>query len=388
MFAAACLVLAILLLGVGLLAVFRAPTLPLVFLAVGATELGQWFALGAMGVAVVAPRDGAPGITAAVLALLVAGLLLSPAVRAMLQARRIRESLGAFGDVPPVFSAATLFRLPASHRVSGERFAADGVPFDFYRANSAGPAPLVVVVHGGGWMAGAAGELAAWNCWLVRRGCAVAAVEYRLVPAAVWPSQRDEVLAVIAHLRARAGEFGVDPDRIVLLGRSAGGQIASAIAAAPDQPWLRGCVCLYSPFDMGFAYEHGREDDVLRSRWLLRSYLGGTPEERPEAYREASAYETVTATSPPFLLVHGGRDELVWRVQTERFAARLKERGVWHAFLELPWATHAFDYNLHGPGGQALAAALATFLDRVFCRPERLPSGQKRASGGRSSSRE
>lgn len=373
------LVLALILLGLSLLAIFRAPNLPLFRLAVGATEFGQWFALAALGVAAATPHRDPVGQLAVALSLVAAALLLSPSLRAALAARRLRKILRVFGAPPPLFRWRALFRRPESHRPSGERRQTpDGVPFDFYRAEADCAAPLVVVIHGGGWMAGAADEMAAWNRWLARRGFAVAAVEYTLVPHATWPRQRDEALAVIADLRAHAPLHGLDPDRVFLLGRSAGGQIAAAIATLPAQPWLRGCVALYAPFDMDFAYAHGRDDDALRSAWLLRSYLGGAPAEQPVHYREASAYHLVTPAAPPFLLLHGRRDELVWSAQSARFAARLADLGVPHAYLELPWATHAFDFHLHGPGGQILAAALETFFRHA-------PVEQTRAPGRHSS---
>ncbi len=365
-----CLGLALAFLAFSALAVFRAPTLPLVFLAVGATEMGHWFAVGAFGLASLSPHRTAPGMTAAGLALLAAITLLTPAARAWRNAPKIRAALApAFGHPAEIFCGRKLFSPFVSHRQTCERLSIEGpggpVRVDFYRTRADRPAPLVLVVHGGGWMAGGAEEMAAWNPWLAQRGYAVASVEYRLVPAASWPGQREDVLAALDHLRENAARFGLDADRVVLLGRSAGGQIASAIAAPGGRPWLRGCVCLYAPFDLGFAYEFGREDDALRSRWLLRGYLGGTPDEQPAHYREASAYLTASPSAAPFLLLHGGRDELVWKVQSERFSTRLTEIGVRNALVELPWATHAFDYHLHGPGGQALAAGLLAFLRSV-----------------------
>lgn len=344
--------------GLGLLAVFRAPTLPLVFLAVGATEFGHWFALLALGLAALC----APSLAAA-LFLLAAALLLTPAGRAA------RSSAA--------FRWRDLLRLSINHRPTGDRLVIEGpggpLGIDFSFTEKPG-APLVVIAHGGGWMAGDSHELAGWNRWLAARGYAVASVDYRLVPTGAWPAQRDDVLAAIAFLRANAVRFGIDPGRIVLLGRSAGGQIVSAIAAPGEHPWLRGCVCLYAPFDMNFAYEHSRDDDILRSRWLLRCYLGGPPKQAPAHYREASAYQTVQPGAPPFLLLHGRHDELVGFVQSERFAERLARLGIPHTFLALPWARHAFDFNLHGPGGQVLAAALATFLERTCTLASAPPS--------------
>src|SRR6185437_2536684 len=97
---------------------------------------------------------------------------------------------------------------------------------------------------------------------LAGRGYAVADISYRLAPGAVWPAQRDDVLAAIAGLRGAAGRLGIDPDRIVVFGRSAGGQIAEAAAYWARDPGLRGVAAFYAPADMNFAYAFGREDDI------------------------------------------------------------------------------------------------------------------------------
>lgn len=322
--------------------------------------------------AVFAPKDSAAGIAAAAISTLAAALLISPLLRACGSAGNFRRAIEQGLGVAPrkrLIDFMTLWRPSISHRPPCERLVIEGaggrLEIDFFRAKNANPAPLVVVVHGGGWVAGGAGELGGWNAWLAAGGYAVAAVDYRLVPTGAWPAQCEDVLVAVAHLRAVAPRLGIDSERVVFLGRSAGGQIASAIAATGGHRWLRGCVCFYSPFDMAFAYAHGSDDDLLRSRWLLRCFLGGTPEQEPAAYHGASAYLHAEKGAPPFLLLHGGRDELVWIAQSERFSRRLTELDVPHAFLRLPWATHAFDYNRNGPGGQIAAAGLEAFLRRV-----------------------
>ncbi|MGH8047770.1 MAG: alpha/beta hydrolase [Chthoniobacterales bacterium] len=363
------LAVAVVFAGISLLAVFRARTLPQFFLAVGATEFGHFFALLAV---VFAVASAGHCIAAAVVLAISAVMFASPTARALRAVGKIRtafkQCLGAFPSQPLIRFGA-LWRPGIFHNPPCEKHMIEGpggeLGVDFYRATGSAPAPLVVLVHGGGWMAGDSRELAGWNRWLARRGYAVAVVEYRLMPTGAWPSQREDVLAAVEYLRGNAAGFGVDRERVVFFGRSAGGQIASAIAAAGEHPWLRGCVCLYSPFDMVFAYEHGSDDDMLRSRWLLRCHLGGRPEERMETFRDASAYLTANKTAPPFLLMHGTRDELVWVLQSRRFAQRLSELGVPNALIELPWATHAFDFNMSGPGGQITASCLDAFLRRV-----------------------
>ena len=97
----------------------------------------------------------------------------------------------------------------------------------------------------------------------------------------------------------------------------------------------------------------------------MRQYLGGTPDSARENYESASALPRVNAQTPPTLLVHGALDALVWYRHSVRLDARLTERSVPHVFLALPWATHACEYNLHGPGGQLTTFAVDWFLATV-----------------------
>lgn len=194
----------------------------------------------------------------------------------------------------------------------------------------------------------------------------MAAISYRLAPHHLWPAQREDVLAALAHLKAHATELGIDPTRFILFGRSASGQVASATAFTANDPAIRGVVAFYAPHDMRFAWDHSREDDVLDSFKLLRQFLGGSPDEAAQKYESASAFMRVErGVTPPTWLVHGTIDTLVWRRQSERLAARLDEDRVPNVFVELPWATHAFDVNLHGPGGQLSTFALEWFLAAV-----------------------
>jgi acetyl esterase/lipase len=259
---------------------------------------------------------------------------------------------GLFAAGPAPVSAETL-------RYSGE------LALDFYRAVGKSPAPCVVVIHGGGWDGGSREEIAHFNHWLARAGYAVAAIDYRLAPGAVWPAQRTDTLAALAYLKTHATTLGVDPARFVLLGRSAGGNIAQAVGYTAADPAIRGVIALYAPADLHFAWRYSREDDVLKSPQLLRQFLGGPPEAASSGYDSASGYLHVAKTTPPTLLLHGQLDTLVWHRQSERLAARLAENRVPHVFVSLPWATHAFEYNFAGPGGQLTRFSVEWFLAAV-----------------------
>jgi len=89
------------------------------------------------------------------------------------------------------------------------------------------------------------------------------------------------------------------------------------------------------------------------------------PDVARAAYDSASAYLHVAKSTPPTLLLHGQLDTLVWHRQSERLAARLGEHRVPPAFVSLPWATHAFEFNLAGPGGQLTTFSIEWFLAAV-----------------------
>jgi acetyl esterase/lipase len=359
----------------GLLTVFRAPPWSPWKLAILAGEFGHWLALPSVLIAGAGwpAAPGPSGTTATLLGLLATGLFLKPAWQAARLARplpaRLREGFGDWtGDGYPAFTWRELFG-------AGEQTAAKpatmefapGLALDLYRPAQSGngQAPCVIVIHGGGWDGGDRRQLPGLNHWLVKRGYAVAAISYRLAPSHRWPAQRDDALAAIAFLKARGPALGIDPARLVLLGRSAGGQIAQSVAYTARDPAIRGVVAFYAPSDLIFGYVNTHEDDMLRSPTLMRQLLGGPPDRERAAYESASPIFHVTRDAPPTLLLHGVNDSIAWHRHSERLAERLAANGVPHLNLLLPWATHAFDFNLRGPGGQLTRYALAWYLARV-----------------------
>jgi acetyl esterase/lipase len=294
--------------------------------------------------------------------------MLRTVAHAMWIARKLPTQLeAAFGKADVARSPFTIVGLVPSRRARvpiETRAVAAGLPMDFYRAQGGvTPAPCVVMIHGGGWDNGDRAQLPELNHHLARRGYAVAAVSYRLAPATVWPGQGDDIAIAIDYLKSHAIDLGIDPTRLVLMGRSAGGQLATALAYGRPGLAVCGAVSFYGPHDQVFAWGFSREDDILNATKLLRQYLGGSPETAAEAYRTASGYLIVNQSNAvPTLLVHGLQDSMVWHKQSERLHAKLDGLGVPNALLSLPWATHGCDYNPHGPSGQLSWYALEWFL--------------------------
>ncbi|HWQ14114.1 MAG TPA: alpha/beta hydrolase [Roseiflexaceae bacterium] len=374
----------------------RAPTYRLWLAAVGVTEWGHGLAPLALA-ALLRPYRRAIGFPAWTLGAAAGVVGALPLLRALPLARRLPDELvAAFGPVQPrtrpgapprpaPLVSLDLLRGVASPTVRCDRLAyrcaaGQELRLDLYRplpaCPSNGPAgkgvggdeaglPVVVVVHGGGWESGDAGQLPEVNRYLAARGYAVAAICYRLAPQHPFPAALEDVLAAVAHLKAHAMELGLDGGRIVLYGRSAGGHLALLAAYTARDPAIRGVVALYPPIDLRWGYANPAARRVIDSCAVLERFLGGTPETASAAYDAASPLTFVGPESPPTLLVHGGQDVMASPLHSRWLAQRLAAHDRPHLLLELPWATHGFEANLSGPGGQLLLYALERFLSAV-----------------------
>jgi acetyl esterase/lipase len=329
-------------------------------------------------------RRGRRWLTGVTVALCAAGvvLLCKPAVQAWRLGRTLDATLDAAFGAPavpppcPAFSlaAAVVPRNPAPVAIETMQYA-DGLALDFYRpaaaAGAAGrsPRPCVVVIHGGSWVSGNRlddGTKRWLNDWLAGLGYAVASIDYRLSPQFQWPAQRDDLLAAIRFLRDHAVDLGIDADRLVLLGRSAGGQMAIAAAYAEVIPGIRGVVDVYGPTDFDLTWDAATRPRSLDHRYNLELFLGGSPETARAAYRSASGAMLVTPRAPPTLILQGGLDINVFPEQAELLDRNLAAAGVPHALVVLPWAGHAFDFvNFNTPGAQIGRYATARFLASV-----------------------
>lgn len=355
--------------------------------AILAGEYGHYLAIVSLVLACVAIAYGAvmveagqpywrAGGLAALLALVATGLFLSPLGYAFKMASRLPAKFErAFKERPPRVTLDLrqmwlpwpgVERVVVSTHVFTPTDWAEALQLDFYPASQPN-APVVVVVHGGGWQSGDREQFAATNHVLAQAGYAVAAIDYRLAPEYRWPAQRDDTLQAIAWLKAHATELNIDPGRIVLMGRSAGAQVAGAVAYTAGDPAVRGFVGLYGIYDMNFCWSIAREDDVLNTIKLMTQFLGGAPSPANQAdYDSASPQGYATSgRTPPTLLLHGSIDTLCWVEHSRRLTTTLRNTEVPHVYLELPWAVHAFDYNPTGPAGQLTHHTIVGFLAEV-----------------------
>jgi acetyl esterase/lipase len=174
----------------------------------------------------------------------------------------------------------------------------------------------------------------------------------------------------VAYLKVYASELNIDPTRIALLGRSAGGQLALLAAYTAQEASIRGVISLYGPADLRFEYDHPGPPKVIDTRAAIEAYLGGAPgSAADDAYYAASPLNFVSPSSPPSLLIHGARDPIVSLDQASRLEAKLQAVGARHLLVRLPWATHGCDKSFGGPCGQIVTYSVERFLDSVMSAP-------------------
>src|SRR5262245_31358085 len=232
---------------------------------------------------------------------------------------------------------------------------------DLYLPSGIDKAPVLIAVHGGGWQVGSRKFYVNWGPYLARNGIAVFAIEYRLMKPGVqtYPGAVYDTKAAIQFVRAKAGDLGVDPERIGLIGDSAGAHLSALVALAGEEPQFSGeyksdahagvsakvkaVVGVYGVYDMLGQWQH---DLLARPRDnIAEKFLGAAPHTNRRVFFEASpiSYATVDKNSTRFLLVHGTHDDIVDpATQSTAFLGALKQAGFFVRTVVIPGAGHFF----------------------------------------------
>ncbi len=372
------LVLLLLLFLLSLLAIFKAPTNGLWYLSIAVTEFPWVFAC--LIVLLLFWRSGSSNyyVVATGLGILSLFLLAIPIIGAYRIVRDLRQKIDvAFSNVDaPAESNKKPFHLAlmitgiGATKVAYKTLAYNSdtvhpLTLNFYAAQKEGNRPCVVIVHGGSWAGGTNLQLPELNSYLAKKGYHVAAINYRLAPAFTFPAPVEDVRDAIAYLRKAAASLHIDTTNFILIGRSAGAQVALTAAYSRKEPGLKGVINFYGPADMIWGYGNPASPLVMNSRLVMETYLGGTYQQLPRQYSLSSPIELVTAQAPPTLMIHGQNDPLVAYGHSTRLSKVLTRYRIPHFLLTLPWATHGCDYTLNGPGGQLATYAVERFIQLV-----------------------
>lgn len=188
--------------------------------------------------------------------------------------------------------------------------------------------PFVLGIHGGGWRNG---DRTSFH-WVAQRllphGLPVVTCSYRYFPTACFPAAYDDLVALLRWLRRHAGEHGLAP-RCALLGSSAGGHLAAllitrALREHRDLIDIAAAVIYCPPTDLELQHQ----TDAQKGGAMTSNFIGGSPDQQPQAYRAASPLHHVHAAMPPVWMAHGDVDPVVCIEHSRRFVQRLEQAGV------------------------------------------------------------
>ena len=233
---------------------------------------------------------------------------------------------------------------------------------DIYTPAGEGPFPAILAVHGGAWRQGSKFALLRHAWKMAQSGYIVVSINYRHAPQHPFPAQIHDCKHAIRWMKSRASEMKLDPDRIGAFGYSAGGHLVSLLGTADAEDGLEGDAAPeLKKFDTrvlavaagGAPCEFSWIDGDSR---VLKYWLGGSPNQKPDVYRDASPTTYVSADDPPFFIFHGESDLIVPVSSSQLFHETLEKSGVptqhyvakgaghFSTFSDLMWMEKAIDF--------------------------------------------
>jgi acetyl esterase/lipase len=203
------------------------------------------------------------------------------------------------------------------------------------------PAPLLVFLHGGGWRKGDRADMLPLLVDFTKEGYMTATVSYRFGP---YPECVEDISDAVNWFYAHGDQYGYDPDRIALVGASAGAHLAMMAGygwkektmnrdSAKSHHRIKAVVNIFGPVDM--------TTDFARHHPTATSFMARSYEEAPELYKEASPIQYIDKDSPPTMIIQGTSDELVPNSQADQLKQRLDSLGVPCVDYRFPLWPHA-----------------------------------------------
>ena len=259
--------------------------------------------------------------------------------------RFVTAALGVLGAMP-VIAQAQLREVEIRRDVQYATHDGVALAGDYYVPKAPGKYPVLVAVHGGGWSAGSQAGYRYLGPYLAERGIALYAIAYRLAKPdqPSYPQAPQDVRAAVQFVKYKAADLKADPDRVGLIGDSAGAHLAALVGIAGDAaPWAKGntsdpyaavsgrvkvVVGAYGVYDLVEQWNH---DQIARPRdQITERFLGKAPLDDRKVYFDASpmSYATRANNQTSFFLTWGTGDDIVDPVhQSEAFMLALKQAG-------------------------------------------------------------
>lgn len=209
------------------------------------------------------------------------------------------------------------------------------------------PRPCLIFIHGGGWKGGNRGDYLRYLVDFAEQGYVTVTVTYRLSKAAIFPAAVNDVKCAVKWIRAHAKEYLINPNKLAVIGGSAGGHLSTMVGYSPDEPMFEECdVDSVSSRVQAVVNLYGAVDlttDFARNNPLTHKFLGHKYSEAPDIYKKASPLTYITADDPPTLIFHGTLDKIVPVGQSDSLKIKLDAAGVPNEYHRLKGWPHTMD---------------------------------------------
>lgn len=217
--------------------------------------------------------------------------------------------------------------------------------------NTKGKVPLVILIHGGGWLSNDKyadiGYMKKTVAEIISSGYALASIDYRFSTQSVFPAQMLDCNRAISYLYDNSDKYGFDKKRFAVMGFSAGGHLASMVGLSKNNNIktffmagtsksfnFKAVVDFYGPAEL--ILFPGADDEKSPEALLI----GAAPLSRPDLAKAASPVNYVDKNDPPFLIIHGEKDELVSNRQSLLLSSWLTVEGVPNELIIVKGAPH------------------------------------------------
>lgn len=205
----------------------------------------------------------------------------------------------------------------------------------YHEKNIDKPTPLLVFIHGGAWKKGDKHDYWPYLIPYAEEGYITATIQYRFTGVAKYPAQLNDVSNAVKWLQENADQYHIDPNKIVLIGGSAGGHLAMMTAYSNASLKIKGVVNLYGPSDLTTSY-------AVETPSVIK-LIGKSYQEAPELYKEASPVNYINKNIPPTITFQGTLDELVPYEQSDKLDKKLREAGAISYYHKLKGWPHTMD---------------------------------------------
>lgn len=256
--------------------------------------------------------------------------------------------LAAASVAGPVSGAEAAKAKPTTYSYGqwGEYNTLDVYPPTSAAARKSKSSPAVVLVHGGSWISGDRTDFASAAGQFAEAGYVAVSVNYRLAGSAAWPAQRNDVGAALRWIRSHAAKLRLDPGRIVVVGSSAGGEIAASVLTKNlGSALASGLVTLSSPFDLA-RVATGGQGSVAAAKLagvVTDHLLGCSPAACPAKYEKATAANHLDPTDVPSL-IFTSRGDWVDPANSVSFHTAAEAAGLESELVWIKGAEHGQSY--------------------------------------------